>query len=217
MSDRRRRHFAVDRLSEEGQAVVRQGQAGNWTLAHIVGEVKRQTGEEISDTAVHRWMADRQLQEQIAETQAGIEVAVELVSRVADDRFIRALNQTLKTKLLQRDAELEKLSAVELMGHVRAMERLELEHAKVAIDEQRAKVERAKIPIEEKKAEAALTVADARLKQIDHIIAQATTVRQKLEGAAAAATDGKVPAEVLSEAVRALYGIEVAQGAGDAP
>jgi len=211
MASSRRRQFAIERLSPEGQKVVRQGMEAGRTLDAVASELRRATGEQASVSSIHRWWRWEKTKVRFAERQQALDTAVELVKAVPDPRFISALNNALKDHLLDKEAELKEESALELMQHLLKMERVELAHAKLKVAQEIARAETIKAVASEKKAEAAITQADAalmsaeaRVKQLEATMAKAAKTLKEAEGKSA---DGKVPAEVLARVRGDLYGL----------
>jgi len=98
---------------------------------------------------------------------------------------LAAINQAIKHRVLEREEQLEALSTEDLLEHMRAMERLEIEHRRLDIDGERLKTERIKAAAAEKNAEAALTMADAALKRAElaeRKLREAATKLQEAEG-----------------------------------
>lgn len=207
MADRRR-HFAVERLSKEGQDALRAALAENLTMEGVLAALEAKTGETLSMSALQRWAKWEALQRRFAERQAALETATELIKSVADDRFIRLLNQGLKERLLDKEAELGELTAVELMAHVRGMEKLELEHRKLNIAEQAVQADRVKAVASEKQAEAALTQAAAAMKRAELMEKKLREAADKLKEAETKVRSGRgLTAEELGTIREQIFGL----------
>lgn len=215
MSAPRRRHFAVEDLSEEGQAAVQRGLEDGLTLEATQQALRQATGETIGISSLHRWQRWQATQRRWTERAAALDTAVELLKAVPDPRFLGALNNALKDHLTDKMEELRDNDAPELIAHMLRLEKLELEHKRVAIAEQMAQAKRIRAVAAEKQAEAALTAADAAMKRVELLERKARDAMHKLGDAARTATGGRVPVAVIQTVMEDLYGI-TAEGGADA-
>lgn len=197
----RRRHFAVESLSEEGQAIVRRGFEDGRTLEAIKDEVRSVTSELIGVSSLHRWQKWQETQRRWTERAAALDTATELIRAVPDPRFITALNNALKDHLTDKVEDLQNEDAAELLAHLLRMERLQLAHRKTQIDEQFAKAATIKAVAAEKAAEAALTQADAAMKRVELLEAKMKQAAGELEKAERSLRRGR---SLTVEEIRAL-------------
>lgn len=159
----RRRHFSVERLSEEGQVVVRRGFDNNWTLDHTVGVLQTVTGEDLSVSSLHRWWKWQEVQRRLERRQQAVDSALAMVRSDPDGRMASAIRMMLQEQLLQREAELAKGDADELLTFYQQLERLGQAHKRLELQERAVGAEEKKADAALMQAEAALAVAEARL------------------------------------------------------
>jgi len=209
MSLGRRKHFAVDALSEEGQAVVRAGFESGQPHREIIAALQEATQETISSGALSNWHRWQRTCQRFAELEAEHTTAVQLVRAIPDSRIVHALSNALEHYLVSKEGEFEAESAVELLGHFQAMQKLGLAHERVKIAEQAIKVERIKAVAAEKGAEANLTRADVAMGQLELAKQKAAAAAKVLEGeiTKSKSTGGKVPAAALERVLNEVYGI----------
>lgn len=209
----RRKHFAVDALSEEGQAAVRAGFEAGQTLEAIAAALQAATGEIVSINALSNWHRWERTKARFAELEQEHSAAVQLVRAIPDSRIVHALSNALEHYLVSKEGEFEKESAVDLLGHFHAMQKLGLAHEKVRLAEQSLKVEKVRAVAAEKQAEAALTAADAAMRRVELLAKQAVAVAQAAEEASGQAKDGHVPVEALNRVLQEVYGLRAAVAA----
>lgn len=129
---RRVRHFAVDRLSAEGRAIVRRGMRENWTLLRVVEELREKTGERLSSSALHRWRAAEKAQDLTARMDgAGLDKAM---------RAIEVLRREVAEHTDELDAARAELARTNTaLTKVAASRRLEMKEL-AAIARQQSKI-----------------------------------------------------------------------------
>jgi len=121
---RRRTHFAVERLSKEGQAVVRRGHSENWTLEQAAEELQKTTGETIATSSLHRWWQNETVRQKCEKRQQNADAALAMVRSDPDGRMARNISLMVQEHLLLREEELVQGDAHELLSLHLAMEKM---------------------------------------------------------------------------------------------
>jgi len=201
----RRRHFAVEKLSEGGQAAVRAAVEQRKTLAEVARALKDATGEHVATSSLHRWMQADQVRQRIERRQQAVDAALTMLRAEPDGRMARMVQLALEERLIQAEDQLGALDLAEQLALWRDMGKISLAHKKAAIAER-------DVAADEKRAEAAMIqalaarqMAEARLEAVRQAAQKAA---QKLEDAEqkVAAGGRSLTAEELRAIREDVYG-----------
>jgi len=176
----RRKHFAVERLSKEGQAVVRRGFDNNWTLKYTQEALQGATGEAINTSSLHNFWKWLKVQQRIARSKQTADAAMAMVCADVDGRAAQVINLRLQELLLEKEDLLGDAEILDILEQFKAMQKLAIAHKKTELAEREVAADEVKALAAMKMADAALLSARARIKAMED---KARAVVEKLEKA----------------------------------
>jgi hypothetical protein len=208
----RRKHFAVEGLSDQAQAVVQRGLDEGWTLERIVEAVAKETGEKLAMSSLHRWSLEDRMRKRIERAERARDNMLAALKADPDGKTAQAVRLLVEEALVERGISFDGKEQDELLDELTRQQRLEIAHKKVAIDEQFAKAATIKAVAAEKQAEAALTQADAAVERVKLMREKMREAERKLGAAETKVRAGQaLTAEELRE-LRLIVGVDDEEG-----
>ncbi len=150
----RRVHFAAERLSPEGLALVHRGLRENWTYRRIMAALKEATGERLAPASLGRYArhTGRTMQElRLAQEEAAAMIAEMKAGSVSAADVATAL---VGKALFEARRRLKKAPPMALSRAVSERERLELKRAEIGLRREQVELARRRTEVLERKQEA---------------------------------------------------------------
>lgn len=208
MTADRRKHFAVQDLSKEAQAVVQRGLDEEWTLEKIVEGVAKETSEKLVLSSLARWAQEDRMRRRVERQERVSATMFTALKLDPDGKTATAVRLLVEEALVSRGLTFEGQEQEELLAELERQQKMELAHRKVEIDQQLATAATVRAVAAEKQAEAALTQADAAVDRVKLMREKIREAEKKLGAAEKQVRAGQpLTVEQLRE-LRQIVGVD---------